>query len=99
MNIRFGILSLMFSLFVMTYYACEHDSSVTINGNNGGGNGNGNGNNSLPPCDPDTVYFEQDILPLLVSNSFISSLVVQLFSNIYFPFLFSSSIIRVATDI
>lgn len=68
MNIRFGILSLMFSLFVMTFYACEHDSSVTINGNNGGGNGNGNGNNSLPPCDPDTVYFEQDILPLFVSN-------------------------------
>ena len=65
---RSRILSLMFSLLVMTFYACEHEPSVIINGNNGGGNGNGNGNNSLPPCDPDTVYFEQDILPLLVSN-------------------------------
>jgi hypothetical protein len=68
MNIKFRILSLMFSLFVMTFYACEHEPSVTINGNNGGGNGNGNGNNSLPPCDPDTVYFEQDILPIFSAN-------------------------------
>jgi hypothetical protein len=58
----------MFLLFIMTFFACEHEPLVTINGNNGGGNGNGNGNNSLPPCDPDTVYFEQDILPLFVSN-------------------------------
>lgn len=67
-NFKFRILSLIFSMFIMTFYSCEHEPSVTINGNNGGGNGNGNGNNSLPPCDPDTVYFEQDVLPLLVSN-------------------------------
>lgn len=32
------------------------------------GNGNGNGTGSGIPCDPDSVYFEQQILPLLVSN-------------------------------
>ena len=68
MNVRSRVFILMLSFFVMTFYACQHEPSVTINGNNGGGNGNGNGNNSLPPCDPDTVYFEQDILPLFVSN-------------------------------
>jgi hypothetical protein len=68
MNTKSRILFLMFSLFITTFCASEHEPSVTINGNNGGGNGNGNGNNSLPPCDPDSVYFEQDILPLLVSN-------------------------------
>ena len=61
-------LSLSFLLIFLTFVSCQHEPLVTINGNNGGGNGNGNGNNSLPPCDPDSVYFEQDILPLFVSN-------------------------------
>ncbi len=61
-------LSLFFLFILLTFSSCQHEPLVTINGNNGGGNGNGNGNNSLPPCDPDSVYFEQDILPLFVSN-------------------------------
>jgi hypothetical protein len=68
MNLRYSVFILTLSFFVMTFYACQHEPVETINGNNGGGNGNGNGNNSLPPCDPDTVYFEQDILPLFISN-------------------------------
>lgn len=54
------------------FSSCKHDIPqpviVANNGNNGGGNGNGNGNGSLPPCDPDSVYFEQQVLPILVSN-------------------------------
>jgi len=33
-----------------------------------GGNGGGGGGTNLPPCDPDTVYFSQSILPLIVSS-------------------------------
>lgn len=68
MILRSSFFILIFSFLIVTFNACQHEPSVTINGNNGGGNGNGNGNNSLPPCDPDTVYFEQDILPLFISN-------------------------------
>jgi hypothetical protein len=34
----------------------------------GGGNGGGGGGASGIPCDPDTIYFENSILPMLVSN-------------------------------
>ncbi len=61
-------LTIAFLVVLLIFSACKHEPLVTINGNNGGGNGNGNGNNSLPPCDPDSVYFEQDILPLFTSN-------------------------------
>lgn len=58
--------------------SCEHDPVYTsIEGENptdpgtGGGNGGGgNGNND--PCDPDTVYFSNDVLPIIVSNCAIS---------------------------
>lgn len=59
-------------LAVTSITSCKHDVPqpviVNNNGNNGGGNGNGNGNGSLPPCDPDSVYFDQQVLPILVSN-------------------------------
>lgn len=51
------------------FISCKHDiPEPTATGDNGGGNGNGNGNGSLPPCNPDTVYFQQQVLPILVSN-------------------------------
>ena len=41
-------------------------------GNNGGGNnGGGTGGGNTPtgvPCDPDSVYFDNQVLPILVSN-------------------------------
>ncbi len=33
-----------------------------------GGNGNGNSGEEEDPCDPGVVYFEQDVLPILISN-------------------------------
>ncbi len=33
-----------------------------------GGNGGGGGTEEPTPCDPNTVYFQQQVLPLLVSN-------------------------------
>jgi hypothetical protein len=32
------------------------------------GTGSGNGNSNAQPCDPDSVYFNQQILPILASN-------------------------------
>ncbi len=34
----------------------------------GGGGGGGGGGGNPDPCDPDTVYFQNSVLPLLVSN-------------------------------
>ncbi|MBL0343138.1 MAG: c-type cytochrome [Bacteroidetes bacterium] len=42
---------------------------ITNNDNGGGGNGGGgNGGGNGLPCNPDSIYFQQQILPFLVSN-------------------------------
>ncbi len=50
---------------------CKHEPIEPLSNNNGnggnGGNGGNNGGNGLP-CSPDSVYFEQQILPFLISN-------------------------------
>lgn len=61
---------IIFSLAILgNFAACKHDiPQPSFILNNGGGNGGGNGNGSLAPCDSDSVYFEQQVLPILVSN-------------------------------
>lgn len=64
---KFIILGVL--IVVSSFYSCKHDiPEPTSTGDTGGGNGNGNGNGSLPPCNPDTVYFQQQVLPILISN-------------------------------
>lgn len=47
--------------------SCKHEiPEPTADGNNGGGGGGGGGGTSIA-CDPDTIYFENDIQPLLNS--------------------------------
>lgn len=51
-------------------WACKHEIPQDSNGN---GNGNGNTDTTTVyvnphPCDPDTVYFVNDILPFITSN-------------------------------
>lgn len=48
--------------------ACKHDIPEPPPGTDGNGGGGPGGEDPLPPCDPDTVYFSQSILPLLVSS-------------------------------
>jgi hypothetical protein len=50
--------------------ACTHEPAEgpITDGGNGGGNGGGGGGGTLQPCDPDTIYFSQTILPLLTSS-------------------------------
>ncbi len=59
-----GILLLMVFLA-----ACKHDiPEPQSNNNGGGGNGGGGGGNTFIPCDSDSVYFNSQILPFLISN-------------------------------
>lgn len=57
-------------LVLILISACKHeiiDIPAPAGTDNTGNNGN-NGNNGGTPCDPNTVYFETDILPFLNSN-------------------------------
>ena len=66
--------------FITGFVACTHDPDEIIYPDDDTGNGAGNSDttftvdttNQNPPggisCDPDTIYFEQEILPLLVSS-------------------------------
>lgn len=83
MSNNFTLSFILIVLFTLSFEACKHKpirpsttgtntgSGNTGNGNNtgnGSGNGSGGGSTIQHPCDPDTVYFERQILPLIVSN-------------------------------
>jgi len=62
-------------VFCLLAWSCEHEPDLTPPDNGGSGNpggpGGGPGPNPAPepkPCDPDSVYFETQILPIFVSN-------------------------------
>lgn len=53
---------------VLIIISCKHEPpEPPLNGGNGGTGGPDNPQNPYP-CDPDTIYFSQTILPILVSN-------------------------------
>lgn len=65
----FATIGAIFTVFTIS--SCQHDitfmddggtTPIDTTGNGGGGGSNGT------PCDPDVVYFESQILPILVSN-------------------------------
>lgn len=67
-------LSLLFTTLV-SISSCKHEPTiipvVPTTNNEGTGNGNGNGGGGsiiINTCDSDTVYFQNTILPLFVSN-------------------------------
>ena len=60
------------TLILLSTTSCKHEPQVLpskdiISENNGNGNGNGN-SNQVSTCDPDSVYFQKNILPLIVSS-------------------------------
>ncbi|MDZ7777112.1 MAG: c-type cytochrome domain-containing protein [Bacteroidales bacterium] len=58
----------LISLFI--FWSCTHEPSQTVepaSGNNNGGD-NGDDSTQVAECDPDTVYFKNEILPLLQSS-------------------------------
>jgi hypothetical protein len=72
---------LLISLTLVLLNSCKHDpvlpepgdiSDTTQTDTTGGGDTTGNGGVDttlyIKPCDPDTVYFERDLLPIFISN-------------------------------
>jgi hypothetical protein len=63
------------AIALLLLISCKHSvPDATFSGNNtgsgtgsGSGSGNGNGGSSTP-CDPTKIYFQQQVLPILVSN-------------------------------
>jgi hypothetical protein len=63
------VLGMMFIVFSMA--SCKHEPlepEPVVETGTGTGGGGGGGNNGGIICDPDSVYFNQQVLPLLVSN-------------------------------
>ncbi|MBL7764948.1 MAG: hypothetical protein JNJ58_02560 [Chitinophagaceae bacterium] len=59
---------IVLGILIVFAFACKHTTispTTNPNGNNGGGGGNGG---SSTNCSPDTVYFTNDILPIMISN-------------------------------
>lgn len=72
MNVKHQITAL-FCIFMAAMLAtqCRHDPPEPPNGGTGGTGGTDTSGTEPPPplpCDPDTVYFQQTVLPLVVSN-------------------------------
>lgn len=67
---------LLLSISVLVFLqSCSHDivqpikTVLTDTTTNGGGNGNGGGGVLNPnPCDPNKIYFVNDVLPIFLSN-------------------------------
>ncbi len=58
----------LISLFI--FWSCTHEPSQTVEPAPGDNNGGDNGDDStqVAECDPDTVYFQNEVLPLLQSS-------------------------------
>jgi hypothetical protein len=50
--------------FSIVFLACRHQPEVIDPGSGGGGSGGG----GSTPCDPTKIYFQQQVLPILLSN-------------------------------
>ena len=67
-GILFLLVLIMFMLSSCKHTPDEIPVPVTTNENGNGGNGGNGGSNQQSTCDPDSVYFQTQVLPLLVSN-------------------------------
>lgn len=56
---------IVLSALLALAYSCQHQPEVLPTANNGNPNNPGGGTGN---CNPDSVYFENDILPILTSN-------------------------------
>ena len=68
-NSRLLIWGSVFIMLAVVLIQCKHDPvipEIPPGGGNGGNGGNG-GLDPGHPCDPDTIYFERDLLPIFQS--------------------------------
>lgn len=59
------LINLLLIISSVIIFSCKHSASDILN--NGGNGGSGGGNTSTP-CDPSKIYFQQQVLPILISN-------------------------------
>lgn len=69
---RTSLLKLLFivgMLFSLSMTGCKHEPIEPLTNNNGGGGngGGGGGGGTGIPCDTNVVYFDQQVLPLLIT--------------------------------
>jgi hypothetical protein len=66
------VIFILFTGILLSVTACKHEIPDMGSGNTGGGdNGSGNSGSSgggSVPCDPNKIYFKQQVLPILISN-------------------------------
>ena len=70
-----SLITVLFSLVAIVFVVagCSHKiPDLATNNNTGGGGGGGNTGNTSVPCDPNKVYFNQQVLPILISNCALS---------------------------
>lgn len=53
-------------VLLVSLWACKHEIPDVLPIDGGSGGGNPSGGNQ--PCSPDSVYFQQQVLPLIISN-------------------------------
>lgn len=63
-NSRLILIVPVIIMLAIVLMQCKHDPVIPETPPEGG---NGNGGNGNIPCDPDTIYFERDLLPILQS--------------------------------
>ena len=65
MNFKLYCISI---LFLTGITACKHNPDVPPGPGPGNNNNNTGGPTGPTPCNPDSVYFQNDVLPILISN-------------------------------
>jgi len=71
---RFLVYSLVFLFIAGIIFACKHEipERNPAGGGGTGGGGGGTGSGTTVTCNPDTVYFQQQVLPIFISNCSVS---------------------------
>ena len=60
---------IVFIIMMMLFWGCKHEPIITPMSNDGSSSGNNDTSSYTEnTCDPDSVYFANDILPLFISN-------------------------------
>jgi hypothetical protein len=55
-------------ILIIAFNACKHEPVYPVGQEPGGSTGTGGGNGNGNSCDPNTIYFQNQVLPILVSN-------------------------------
>jgi len=69
---KFSFIFLFCAGIIAFTYSCKHEPLDTTTGSGNTGNSGGTGSGSAATCSPDTAYFQQQVLPIFISNCALS---------------------------